>query len=234
MQRPTMSSGNGTVTARMKVAYGAFRERAGERGLFYFRRARVVCWDAALGGESRAVVVTVHEASEEDLRRLAAAMGRGPSDFLARRERGSVCLVARSGTEYAGCVWISRSAELMVEVHRVLDVSRDSQGAYLFDGFVLPAFRGRGILRALLGACQRWAVAHRLSRLYTAFTRENRVSERALRASGFATVVGDVGVVRVLGREWTWARLRTGAPFGEVLRTPAPSRPGSDSTRAPP
>ncbi len=234
MESATMSTESGTVAARMRAAYGAFRQRTAERGLFYFRRARVVCWDAALGGESRAAAVIVHEASQDDLRRLAAAMGRAPSDFLARRERGSVCLVARSGTDYIGCVWISRSAELMVEVRRVLDVSRDPQGAYLFDGYVLPAFRGRGILRAILGACQGWATAHRLSRLYTAFTRENRISERALRATGFATVVGDVGVVCVLGREWTWARLRTGAPFGEVLRTPTPSRPASDSTRAPP
>lgn len=227
-----MSPGS-RVRAVLTVAYGSLLRRLGERGVVYFRRARVVCCDAVrIGEENSAAAVTVHEATAEDLRQLSAAMGRDPSELPERQKRGRICLVARSGTECLGCVWISRSAETMTEVHRVLDVSQDPQGAYLFDGFVVPAWRGKGVLRALLAACRAWAASSGVSRLYAAFTRENHVSERALVAMGFTNVVGDVTVLRVLGMERNWVRLEQDAPMADVLRATGASQPRSGLTRA--
>lgn len=219
----------------MMLARGSIRRWLEERGVVYFRRARVVCCDGSMAGEAIPVpAITVREASSDDLRQLSAAMGHGPSELPDRQKRGCVCLVARSGAETLGCVWISRSAEMMTEVRYVLDVSRDAQGAYLFDGFVLPAWRGKGILRAVLRGCRSWAAARGISRLYAAFTRENRVSERALRAMGFTAVVGDVAVLRALGRERTWVRVYQRAPLGDVLGAARPSQSGPDATQTPP
>jgi GNAT superfamily N-acetyltransferase len=113
---------------------------------------------------------------------------------------------------------------MMTEVNHVVDVSRDAAGAYMFDGYVLPAHRRKGALRALLRSSKGWALQHGISRLYAAFARENHVSEHALLTAGFGTIVGDVSILRVLGREWKWVRLPRRMPIFDVLSADGPSR----------
>ena len=181
----------------------------------YYRRARVVRCDTT-GADARepAMGLDVQEASEEDIRALASMQNRSPGEWLARRAQGTICLLARRGPERLGYLWITRSAEMMTEVNHVVDVSRDAAGAYLFDGYVLPEHRRKGVLRTLLNSSKQWATQHGLSRLYAAFARENRASEHALHTAGFTTVVGEIGVIRVLHREYKWVRLPHGMlPF---------------------
>src|SRR6267378_4384605 len=188
------------------------------RGLFYYRRARVVRCDALDidSGDPRNGV-EVQEASEEDFHRLAAMLNERAAEWPGRRAKGMVCLVARSGPVPLGYLWITRSPEVMTEVDHVIDVSRDAAGAYMFDGYVLPAHRRKGVLRTLLGSSKRWAAQCGVSRLYSAFARENKVSEHALLTAGFVTVVGDVGILRLLGREWKWVRLPHGGSIFDIL-----------------
>lgn len=193
------------------------------RGLLYFRRARVVrCELSAADRDEPQEGIEVREASEQDIRALAAALGRESADWMAKRAQGALCIVAWSGQARLGYLWITRSAELMSEVHQILDVSRDPGAVYLFDGYVLPANRRKGALRTLLHASKRWARQQGLSRLYAAFARENRVSEQALLRAGFATVVADVGFLSVLGHEWKWLRTPQGPSGPNVLPSDAP------------
>jgi len=197
----------------------------GDRGWFYYRRARVVRCDApdADAGDPESDV-DVQEASEEDLRHFASMQNRTPAEWLARRAQGTICLLARRGPTRLGYLWITRSAELMIEVNHVVDVSRDAAGAYMFDGYVAPEHRRQGVLRELLRSSKRWAVQHDISRLYAAFARENRVSEHALHAAGFTTVVGDIGILRLAHREWKWVRLPHDTSMINVLGVERASR----------
>jgi GNAT superfamily N-acetyltransferase len=203
---------------RMASSFAPFALWLQEHGLFYYRRARIVRFEMLdEDPQEPATDIDVREASEEDLRVLAALQNRDATEWLAKRARGALCLVARSGPTRLGNLWITRSAEPMTEVNHVLEVSRDPEAAYLFDGYVLPLYRGTGVLRTLLRSAKRWSRLQGLVRLYAAFARDNRVSEHALRRAGFVTIVGDVIVLRVLGREWKSVRVRRGASMVDVL-----------------
>lgn len=190
-----------------------------DRGLLYYRCARVVrCDTLEVPAADPEVEVDVREASDEDLRLLAPLENNIATDWLERKAQGSVCLVALSGSAHQGYQWITRSAEEMTEVSHVIDVSRDAWGAYLFDSYVLPSFRGKGVFRTLVRSSKRWALQQGLSRLYAAFARDNHISEHAFRKAGFVTIVGDVVLFRLLNREWKRVRHPHGMPIVDVLR----------------
>lgn len=221
-----MTARSSWVSMRVAPVVTTISQWLRERGLFYYRRARVVRCDVLEpDGEEPQVEAEVHPATDQELHQLAAMQSRTTADWLAKRGQGAFCLVARSGPALLGYLWITRSAELMTEVNRALDVSRDAAGAYLFDGYVLPAHRRKGVLRTLLNASKQWAKQQGLARLYAAFARENQASEHALRKVGFVTIVGDVGILRVLGREWKWIRFPHGMPTFDVLNARSESRP---------
>src|SRR5213083_2397007 len=146
--------------------------------------------------------VRIYEAKDEDIRRLAAMVSSSPEAWLGRQTRGSVCLIAQSGTTYRGYLWITRGTHLVREVNHVVNVSRDPSGAYIHNVFVMPDSRRMGIFGALVAAAKQWAEARGLSRLYTTIARDNEASERAHRAAGFRTVAGSVTVLRVGSHEW--------------------------------
>ncbi len=219
-----MTSRSSTVSARIASAVAPLAQRLHDRDLLYWKRARVVRCDSLGRDEPTATAVDAREASDEDLHLLASMQGRPGGDWLARRARGIVCLVAWSGPAPIGYLWITRSAEEMTEVNHVLDVSRDPAGAYLFDGYVFPSHRRKGVLRGLLQSSKRWGAQRGLSRLYAAFTRDNHVSEHALHRAGFQAVVGDIAFLRVLHREWKWIRIPRGTPVVEVLTADRPGQ----------
>lgn len=209
--------------ARFGSVLSSLREWLRSHGIFDFRRARVVCRGVpATRGPSPTTGIVIREASAEDMRAVSAARPCDASEWLARSAHGNVCLVACSGSEVLGYVWISRSRELMTEVNHVVDVSRDGAGIYLFDGFVFPSHRRKGVLRTLLTSAMAWARDHGAARVYAAFARENHASERALIQAGFVTVVGDVSRLLVLGREWKRVRVPRGSPWSGLLSA-APS-----------
>ncbi len=219
------------IRVRLASTRAALRHWLRSHGVFYFRRARVVCRSVPEVLERRPGAGTdIREASAADLRALAAAQAWDASEWLDRRARGDVCLVACSGPAYLGYVWISRTREVMAEVDHVLDVSRDPGGVYLFDGYVFPPHRRQGVLRALLATSMDWARVRGASRAYAGFVRENHASERALGQAGFVTVLGDVSLLRVLGREWKWIRVPSGRPWAVVLGAAVPSPPRPSPT----
>ena len=219
------------IEAGLGSAFTYLKGYLRSRDLLYVRRARVVCRRVPVASEADpAIGIDVSEASMEDLRAIAGTRGHEMSEWLARAERGNLCLVARSGPTYLGYLWSSRSRELMTEVNHVLDVTRDAAGVYLYDGYVFPPYRRKGVLRALLASSMERARDQGASRLYAAFARENHASERALIQAGFVTVVGDVSLLRVLGREWKRIRVPPGTPWADVLSAGVPLRPRPSPT----
>lgn len=211
---------------RLASRAASWKEWLRSHGVLYFRRARVVCRNVPEAFEANPTAdVDIVDASTEDLRALAAVRRSELSEWLARKDRGNVCLVARSGPTDLGYVWISRGRELMTEVHHALDVSQDAAGLYLYDGYVFPSHRRKGVLRALLNAAMRRARDQGASRLYAAFARENHASERALHQAGFVSIVGDVSLLLVFGREWKRVRLSSGRPWADVLSAGVAPRP---------
>jgi len=171
--------------------------------LLYARWVRIYEADTSAVSPQRPTVdVEIFEAKDQDIRRLAAMVSSSPEAWLGRQTRGSVCLIARSGTTYRGYLWITRGTHLVREVNHVVNVSRDPSGAYIHNVFVMPDSRRLGIFGALVAAAKQWAEARGLSRLYTTIARDNEASERAHRAAGFRTVAGSVTVLRVGNHEW--------------------------------
>lgn len=226
-----MVSESPPVLTRIRSAWGSFARWSQARGLLYWRRARVVGYEVtSRDAHEPEAPFEVTEASRQDLLRLAAMMHVDGTEWQDRIARGNVCLVARSGPSLLGHLWISRSSELMREVGRTLDVTRDPHGAYLYDGYVLPEHRRRGVLRTLLGCSKRWAQERGILRLYAAFARDNHASGRALAQAGFTAVVGDVGILRVLTLEWKWVRFPEGLPLVDVLTAGTAPRPAVPPT----
>jgi GNAT superfamily N-acetyltransferase len=191
----------------------------------YYRRARVVrCDSLDLDSRSPDIPIEIREASEEDLRRLAPMEENSAAEWLVLRARGSVCFVARSGREDVGYLWVTRSPHGMSEVDHVFDVSHDPFGAYLFSGYTLPAFRGKGVLRTLIMHAKVWARDRGISRLYSAFVAENEVSRHVLDRAGFHAVVGEIVVLCIAGREWKWISHPGGTPVPDVLRVDGSAR----------
>src|SRR5437762_1792866 len=114
--------------------------------LLYARWVRIYEADTSAVSPQRPTVdVEIFEAKDEDIRRLAAMVSSSPEAWLGRQTRGSVCLIARSGTTYRGCLWITRGTHLVREVNHVVNVSRDPSGAYIHIVFIMPDSRRMGI-----------------------------------------------------------------------------------------
>lgn len=181
--------------------------------LIYYRSVRVYrcdrLEDTSEGSRSDLEVV---EATEADVPRLAPLQGSTAANWFARLANGHTCLVARSASGDRGYLWITCGLHYMQEVDHVVDVSQDSNGAYLHDAYVLPEARKRGIFRALMNAAKTWARARGLSTLYVSVTKDNVISRRAIESAGFAAVVGQVTLLRVGKREWK----RVLRPLGTV------------------
>src|SRR5438309_117990 len=82
--------------------------------LLYARWVRIYEADTSAVSPQRPTVdVEIFEAKDEDIRRLAAMVSSSPEAWLGRQTRGSVCLIARSGTTYRGYLWITRGTHLV-------------------------------------------------------------------------------------------------------------------------
>jgi GNAT superfamily N-acetyltransferase len=194
----------GTPSWALKVAR-ALRDW----NLLYYRSVRVYrCDSLEERSEASRADVEVAEASETDVSRLAPLQGSSAAEWFARLANGHTCLVARSGSEDLGYLWMTGGLHYMQEVDHVVDVSHDSKGAYLHDAYVLPDARNQGIFRALVDSAKKRARARGLSTLYTAVARDNKISKRAIESTGFTRVVGQVTLFRVRNHQWKRVRRR--------------------------
>jgi ribosomal protein S18 acetylase RimI-like enzyme len=147
----------------------------------------------------------VHRGDETDWRQFRVAL-----------EHDHDIVVARRGDQALGWAWLGYERIYLAPLGSELRLS-DGTG-YLYDAYVRPAERGRGIGHGLVAARCRRADALGLDRLLSHVLVGNAASLRTLQSHGFATV-GRTVFLRAPGlRMWTRepvpARRRTGAATG--------------------
>ena len=130
---------------------------------------------------------------------------------LLRRRlvEGSACYVMYHGAAPVGFAWISRGTNVLEDSDRYR-MNLGSDGGYIYDTFLAPDYRGRGLYRALLarvqGACARGGITR-------FFLTVDLTNERSLRAHGRLDVeyVETVVYVCVCGFSFHCARGASGS-----------------------
>jgi ribosomal protein S18 acetylase RimI-like enzyme len=110
-------------------------------------------------------------------------------------------VVAKSGSETLGWAWIGYEQVHLAPLGRAIQL--DAGAAYLYDAYVRPGFRGRGIGRGLVRARCEHANGRGIERLLTHVLVGNEPSLRALRSAGFRTLGRTVFVRALTLRMWT-------------------------------
>jgi len=117
-------------------------------------------------------------------------------------------ILAERGGEVLGWAWIGYGRVFLAPLGRAIRLS-DGTG-YLYDAYVRPAERGRGIGRALVAARVARAEARGTVRLLSHVRIGNAVSRRALEHEGFS-IIGETVFMRALAL-CLWTREPLPAP----------------------
>jgi ribosomal protein S18 acetylase RimI-like enzyme len=121
--------------------------------------------------------------------------------FQAALAHNHDLIVARRGSETVGWAWLGYERVFLAPLGR--DIKLEPGTAYLYDAYVRPAERGRGIGSALVAARCAHADALGVERLVSHVLVGNVASLRSLQAQGFV-VLGKTLFVRALVlRMWT-------------------------------
>ncbi len=78
---------------------------------------------------------------ESDIAAVAACDSRTEEQIQARLDKGHLCIVIKNGERIAGYCW----ADLREVNDAVCDYELGPGEAYLYDGFIVPELRGRGL-----------------------------------------------------------------------------------------
>jgi ribosomal protein S18 acetylase RimI-like enzyme len=125
--------------------------------------------------------------------------------FRAALKHEHDLLVASEGDSTVGWAWIGYERVFLPPLGREIRLADGT--AYLYEAYVRPAARGRGIGRMLVGARCLRATEHGCERSLTHVVDGNLASLRALQAHGFETR-GRTLFVKALGLTmWTQAPL---------------------------
>jgi ribosomal protein S18 acetylase RimI-like enzyme len=129
------------------------------------------------------------------------ASSRDWPQFRAALQHHHDLVVAREGEETVAWAWLGYERVYLPPLGREIHLPPGI--AYLYEAYVRPASRGRGIGKALVGARCQQARAAGCERLLTHVLAGNQPSLQALRAHGFA-VSGRTEFLKALAlRVWT-------------------------------
>ncbi|HEX7127173.1 MAG TPA: GNAT family N-acetyltransferase [Thermodesulfobacteriota bacterium] len=134
-------------------------------------------------------------------RALVGAMAPTPAaEIDARLATGRRAYVVEGPAGILAYGWVTRGDEEIAEVEGRIRVGPGE--AYIWDCATLPAYRGRGLYPALLGAIARDLAADGVTRAWIAARADNAPSLRGLEKAGFQRAA-DIRYVRL----WRWRRL---------------------------
>ncbi|HKU59702.1 MAG TPA: GNAT family N-acetyltransferase [Gemmatimonadales bacterium] len=142
--------------------------------------------------------VTVTRLLPRELPMLAYLVSRRDLEaFRGLLAAGRIAVVAWRDGRAVGYAWMAE--RLAADVTRC-PIPLPEEAVYLWNLYVLPAERGRGVGSALAG--ERLAIARELGYRegWRMIAPRNLASLRTLRAGGATRIVGEVRVVRLLGR----------------------------------
>jgi GNAT superfamily N-acetyltransferase len=150
---------------------------------------------------------------EQDLAKASTALaGVGeltPAEIALRLKRDDAVAVAFAGEQAIGYLWMTLCSGLQLVFDTVWIVHRNE--AVLYDTFVLPAWRGRGIHACMDVALNNWAYSRGIVRAFASISAINNQSLGVLKLAGKARIMTLV-LVRVRGLDRTWIKA-TGSPF---------------------
>jgi GNAT superfamily N-acetyltransferase len=166
-------------------------------GLWVLELGRIAGGAPTIGlPSSTTVAATVRRAEDKDALSISRAMAVPTAQVERRLALGKRCYVAEAAGQVVSYGWLSFRQEEIPELERVVHPGPDE--AYIWDCFTLPAYRGKGLLRAVLRSMEadlRWFA---FRRAWAAILADNRSSQHAFRKAGFTHVV-DAVYLRVLG-----------------------------------
>ena len=116
-------------------------------------------------------------------------------------------VLAVRGGQTVGWAWIGYERVYLPPLGR--EIRLDSTTGYLYDAYVRPSERGRGIGRALVGVRCSYADGRGIERLLSHVLTGNEPSLRALRTHGFDAVGRTVFLRALALRVWTRGPLPT-------------------------
>lgn len=152
------------------------------------------------------------EVGPEAAAELESAMGDEGDLVGLRLARGCRCLAVRSGGELAGYGWLSSGPEWIGELH--MEIRPRPGEVYVWNCVTLPAYRGRGLFRALLEEAIQKAGREGRSRLWIGTV--DGVGEASVAAVGFTPVLR-VQATELAGVGWLALSAPDGADAGIVV-----------------
>jgi GNAT superfamily N-acetyltransferase len=163
----------------------------------------------AVKGEFRTCVYS----GEQDLAKARTALaGVGeltPAEIALRLKRHDAVAVAFAGQQAIGYLWMTFGSGLELVFDTVWIVHPNE--AVLYDTFVLPEWRGRGIHACMDVALNNWAYPRGIVRAFASISAVNNQSLGVLKLAGKARIMTLV-LVRVRGLDRTWIKA-AGSPF---------------------
>jgi GNAT superfamily N-acetyltransferase len=150
---------------------------------------------------------------EQDLAKASTTLaGVGeltPAEIALRLQRQDAVAVAFAGEQAIGYLWMTFCSGLELAFDAVWTVH--PKEAVLYDTFVLPGWRGRGLHACMDVALNNWAYPRGIVRAFASISALNNQSLGVLKLAGKARIMTLV-LVRVRGLDRTWIKA-TGGPF---------------------
>lgn len=107
-------------------------------------------------------------------------------EALKRLREGDLCFIAVWNDMIAGYLWATFKRKVYVqEIER--EVSFKTGDVYLYDGYVLPDFRRKGLLKKLLEETLRYFKSRNVRQANAGALTCNKAPQKAFRALGFRT-----------------------------------------------
>jgi GNAT superfamily N-acetyltransferase len=156
---------------------------------------------------------TIVFAGESDLQNAIAALAGmkelSSAEVALRLKRGDAVAVTSDGSQAVGYLWMTFCSGLELVFDTAWMVHPNE--AVLYDTFVDPGWRGRGIHACMDIALNNWAYPRGITRAFASISAVNNQSLGITKLAGKARIMKLV-LIRVRGLKKTWIKAK-GAPF---------------------
>jgi GNAT superfamily N-acetyltransferase len=172
-----------------------------------FGTARLIVLEKTLAGpltilrtEPGLVIRPMEESDLERFREPGSFITeRRIADFAARLRSRRRAFVALSGGQVSGYGWLSRQTE--IDARCEIEISPAEDEGYIYDGFIFPAFRRRGIYAQLLRSRLDWLARDGCRKVYSIVFSDNTPALNAHSQAGFRTY-GEMTYSKIFNFRW--------------------------------
>ena len=168
--------------------------------LFQYRAIRCVWVDLEHWRQVSEETVTfeVRSLNAEEIKSQAKPIGEDPEDADQAFGAGLEAFGALRGASIVSFLWISPHPP---SLNDEFALEFEERLAYFYKAFTLPAFRGLGLMPAVLRAALENCAAHGYRGAIACIDIANRPSWEAFRSAGFKTIA-TIRFARVFGKHW--------------------------------